>query len=152
MDPAVQQRCADIARDLTIPALLHRNATEFPGLPALSMLGSAGTLTWRQLRDEVAVLARGLADLGLGSGDRLLIMMSGRPEHWLIDLAAASLGAIPSTVYATLSTDQLRYLARHSKAGIVVLEDDDALERWQPILDEVPGIRRVVVADRAASG
>ncbi|GIE81670.1 long-chain acyl-CoA synthetase [Actinoplanes philippinensis] len=151
MDPAVQQRCADMARDLTIPALLHRNATEFPDLPALSLLGSAGTLTWRQLRDEVAVLARGLADLGLGSGDRLLIMMSGRPEHWLIDLAAASLGAIPSTVYATLSTDQLRYLARHSKAGIVVLEDDAALERWQPVLDEVPQIRRVVVADRAAS-
>jgi long-chain acyl-CoA synthetase len=150
MDSALKQRCADLARDLTIPALLHRNATEFPDLPALSLLGSAGTLTWKQVRDEVAVLSRGLAGLGLGAGDRLLIMMSSRPEHWLIDLAAVSLGAIPSTVYATLSTDQLRYLARHSKAGIVVLEDDAALERWQPILDEVPEIRRVVVVDRAA--
>ncbi|GIF44697.1 AMP-dependent synthetase/ligase [Actinoplanes xinjiangensis] len=150
MDPALKQRCADMARDLTIPALLHRNATEFPDLPALTLLGSSGTLTWRQVRDEAAVLSRGLADLGLGSGDRLLIMMSSRPEHWLVDLAAASLGAIPSTVYATLSTDQLRYLARHSKAGIVVLEDDAALDRWRPILDDVPEIRRVVVVDRAA--
>jgi long-chain acyl-CoA synthetase len=150
MDSALKQRCADMARDLTIPALLHRNATEFPDLPALSLLGSSGTLTWRQVRDEVAVLSRGLADLGLGSGDRLLIMMSSRPEHWLIDLAAASLGAIPSTVYATLSADQLRYLARHSKAGIVVLENEAALERWRPILDDVPEIRRVIVADRAA--
>ncbi|MDI6104418.1 AMP-binding protein [Actinoplanes sp. NEAU-A12] len=149
MDSDIQQRCADIARDLTIPALLHRNATEFPDLPALSMLGSPDTLTWRQLRDEVAVLSRGLADLGLSSGDRMLIMMSSRPEHWLADLAATCLGAVPSTVYATLSTDQLRYLARHSRAEIVVLEDDAALERWKPILDDVPEIRRVVVVDRA---
>ncbi|MBO3737652.1 AMP-dependent synthetase/ligase [Actinoplanes flavus] len=152
MDPALAQRCADIARDLTIPALLHRNATEHPDLPALSSLGSPETLTWRQLRDEIAVVSRGLADLGLSSGDRLLIMMSSRPEHWIVDLAAAHLGAVPSTVYATLSTDQLRYLARHSRAEIVVLENQAALERWQPILDEVPEIRRVVVVDAENTG
>jgi long-chain acyl-CoA synthetase len=148
MDPALEQRCADIARDLTTPALLHRNATEFPDLPALSLLGSADTLTWRQVRDEVAVLSRGLADLGLSSGDRLLIMMSSRPEHWLVDLAAACLGAVPSTVYATLSVDQLRYLARHSHAGIVVLENEEALRKWSPIIADLPGLRHVIVIDR----
>ncbi|GAA4969576.1 AMP-dependent synthetase/ligase [Actinoplanes utahensis] len=148
MDPVLEQRCADMARDLTIPALLHRNATEFPDLPALSLLGSPDTLTWLQLRDEVTALSRGLADLGLRSGDRMLIMMSSRPEHWLADLAAVHLGALPSTVYATLSTDQLRYLARHSGARIVVLEDEAAVQRWAPILDDVPEISRVVVADR----
>ncbi|MEV0899704.1 AMP-dependent synthetase/ligase [Actinoplanes sp. NPDC049802] len=147
MDPALAQRCADIARDLTIPALLHRNATEHPDLPALSALGSPETLTWRQLRDEITVVSRGLADLGLRSGDRMLIMMSSRPEHWIVDLAAAHLGAVPSTVYATLATDQLRYLARHSRAEIVVLENQAALERWKPILDDLPEIRRVVVVD-----
>ncbi|MBW6436302.1 long-chain fatty acid--CoA ligase [Actinoplanes hulinensis] len=152
MDPALAQRCSDIARDLTIPALLHRNATEHPDLPALSRLGSPETLTWRQLRDEITVVSRGLADLGLSSGDRLLIMMSSRPEHWIVDLAAAHLGAVPSTVYATLSTDQLRYLARHSHAEIVVLENQAALERWQPILDDVPEIRRVVVVDAENTG
>jgi long-chain acyl-CoA synthetase len=148
MDPALKQRCADIARELTTPALLHRNATEFPDLPALSLLGSADTLTWRQVRDEVAVLSRGLADLGLSSGDRLLIMMSSRPEHWLVDLAAACLGAVPSTVYATLSVDQLRYLARHSHAGIVVLENEEALRKWSPIIADLPGLRHVIVIDR----
>jgi long-chain acyl-CoA synthetase len=148
MDPALKQRCADIARELTTPALLHRNATEFPDLPALSLLGSADTLTWRQVRDEVAVLSRGLADLGLSSGDRLLIMMSSRPEHWLVDLAAACLGAVPSTVYATLSVDQLRYLARHSRAEIVVLENEEALHKWSPIIADLPGLRHVIVVDR----
>ena len=52
----------------------------------------------------------------------MLIMMPSRPEHWLVDLAAAHLGAVPCTVYATLSTDQLRFLGQHSAAGIIVLE------------------------------
>jgi long-chain acyl-CoA synthetase len=132
-DP-VAQRCADTARGLTVPVLLQRNAIEFGDLPALSLLGRHGTLTWRQVRDRVAALSRGLARLGLAAGDRMLIMMSGRPEHWLLDLAAVHLGAVPCTVYATLSTDQLRHLARHSGAKIVVVEDEPARARWEGVV------------------
>ncbi|WP_433826002.1 AMP-dependent synthetase/ligase [Actinoplanes sp. CA-015351] len=144
MDSSLVQHCADTARGLTIPALLHRNATEFADLPALSLLGSGRTRTWRELRDEIAVLSRGLADLGLRSGDRLLITVSSRPEHWLVDLAAVHLGAVPSTVYSTLSPDQLGYLARHSGAEILVVEGAAELARWAPHL---PAFRHVVVVD-----
>jgi len=152
MDPSIAQRCADTARGLTVPALLHRNATEFGDLPALGLLGGAEVLTWRQVRDQVAALSRGLHDLGLRGGDRMLIMMSGRPEHWLADLAAMHLGAIPSTVYATLAPDQLRFLARHSGATVLVVENDETLARWQPALDALPGTPRVVVVDRDGDG
>ncbi|XVU29276.1 AMP-dependent synthetase/ligase [Actinoplanes sp. CA-054009] len=132
---------------LTVPALLHRNATEHGDRPALSVLGKPETLTWRQLRDEVAALSRGLADLGLRPGDRMLIMMSSRPEHWLVDLAAVHLGAVPSTVYATLPPSQLEYLARHSQATILVLEGARELERWEPLLPALPAVKHVVVVE-----
>jgi long-chain acyl-CoA synthetase len=146
MDSSVAQRCADTARGLTVPVLLHRNATEFGELPALGVLGQEGVLTWRGLRDRVAALSRGLAGLGLGSGDRMLIMMSGRPEHWIADLAAVHLGAVPSTVYATLSTAQLAYLARHSGAKIVVVEDDPARTRWEAIVADLAQPPLILVA------
>ncbi|GLW27496.1 AMP-dependent synthetase/ligase [Actinoplanes regularis] len=148
MDPSLARRCADTARGLTVPALLHRNATEFGDLPALSTLGVQGTLTWRELRDRVAALAHGLAGLGLGAGDRMLIMMSSRPEHWLVDLAAVHLGAVPSTVYATLAPGQLEYVARHSGAKILVLEGLAELEKWTPLLPGLPEIRHVLLAGR----
>ncbi|GLX99671.1 MULTISPECIES: AMP-dependent synthetase/ligase [Actinoplanes] len=148
METSLAQRCAETARGLTIPALLHRNATDHADLPALDVLGrGGGALTWGALRDEVAYLSRGLAELGLLPGDRMLIMMSSRPEHWLTDLAAVHLGAVPSTVYSTLSTQQLRYLAVHSRAEIIVLEGEAELARWTPILAETPRIRRVVIVD-----
>jgi long-chain acyl-CoA synthetase len=72
-------------------------------------------------------------------------MMSGRPEHWIADLAATHLGAVPSTVYATLAPDQLRYVAEHSRARILVLESPEALARWKPILDSLAEPPRVLV-------
>ncbi|MEV0274263.1 AMP-binding protein [Hamadaea sp. NPDC050747] len=149
MDTAdtLADQCAKTAADLTIPALLHRNATEFADLPALSTLDRDDTRTWAQLRDEVAELAGGLAEIGLQPGSHMLIMMSSRPEHWLIDLAAVHLGAVPATVYPTLSTEQLRYLAVHCGAQVLVLEGATELARWQPILPDLPALRRIVVID-----
>jgi long-subunit acyl-CoA synthetase (AMP-forming) len=141
----------DVARAWTIPALLHRNASEYGELPALSTFGQDAALTWRQLRDRVADVSYGLAGLGLRPGDRMLISMSGRIEHWIVDLAATHLGAVPCTAYATLSSDQLRYLAQHSAAPIVVVEGEAELARWRPVLADVPTLRGIVVVDEAAA-
>jgi long-chain acyl-CoA synthetase len=143
-------RYAAKAAGLTIPALVHRNATEFGSLPALTTLGADDTVSWAELRDRIAAISRGLAGLGLGPGDRMLIMMGGRPEHWLVDLAAAHLGAVPSTVYATLSTDQLRFLGRHSGSEIIVLEGAAQLDKWAPILAELPKLRHIVLVEDGA--
>ncbi|WP_449619117.1 hypothetical protein [Saccharopolyspora pogona] len=73
--------------------------------------------------------------------------MSKRPGHWASDLAAAHLGAISCTLYDTSSTDQIRYIARHSAAAVVVLEGAAQWARWRPIIDDLPGLRTVVVLD-----
>lgn len=137
---------------LTIPRLLYRNATEFGSRPALTVLGSPDptTLTWAELRAEVVAWAGGLTELGLRSGDRMLIMMSARPEHWVADLAAVHLGAVPCTAYQTSSPEQLGYLARHSKAPVIVLEGESELDRWRPVLDDLPDLRTVVLLDSTA--
>ncbi|MEV4284806.1 AMP-dependent synthetase/ligase [Nonomuraea bangladeshensis] len=132
----------------TVPGLLRRNAEEHGDLPALT--GTDGdTLTWRELRERVLSVARGLHALGLRHGERLLIGMSSRPEHWIADLAAVELGAIPCTTYATLSPEQIRQVALHSAATVVVLEGPAELERWAPALAAMPGLKGVVIVEDA---
>jgi long-chain acyl-CoA synthetase len=134
--------------DLTVPLLLARNAREHGSLPALTSLAEPSTsLTWAQLRERVAELAAGLAQLGLQSGDRMLISSNNRPEHWLIDYAAVHVGAVPCTAYATLSTPQLAYLGRHSAAVVLVIEGQQQWERWRPVLDQLPALRHVILLD-----
>ncbi len=144
---SLAQRCATTAAGLTIPALLERNARVHPNLPALSTLGVDGAVTWLELRQRVAEMSRGLAALGIGPGDRIIMQMPSRLEHWVVDLAAVHLGAIPCTAYATLSTDQLRYLGQHSAAKLLVLNGATELATWQPVLGELPHLRSVVTVE-----
>ncbi|GGM47638.1 AMP-binding protein [Dactylosporangium sucinum] len=100
--------------------------------------------------DEVAVVGRGLTEIGLRAGGRVLIMMSGRPEHWLIHSAAVHVGATPVPLRPALSTDQLRLVARHSAAQLLVLEGSAELARWRPVLPGLPSLRRIVLVGEPA--
>jgi long-chain acyl-CoA synthetase len=136
----------------TVASFLRRNAKEFAEKPAISSGWGpdATTLAWGEFRDHIAALAHGLSELGLSHGDRMLIMSSRRPEHWVSDLGALHLGAISCTTYDTLSPDQITYVARHSATPVVVLEGAEQISRWQPALAELPGLRKVVVIDENA--
>ncbi|WP_191248547.1 AMP-dependent synthetase/ligase [Amycolatopsis deserti] len=132
--------------------LLRRNAAEYGDLPALTSLDDPDrpTLTWSAFRDEIAAVSRGLADLGLRRGERMLIMAPSTPDHLIADLAATHLGAISCTAYATLSPEQISYVARHSATPVVVLQGMDELKRWQQVLHELPALRRIVMIDAEA--
>ena len=141
----------ELAAGLTITTLLRRNATEHGELPALTdgIGPQALTFSWARLRAEVAAFTHGLADLGLSASHRMLIMMSKRPEHWVADLAVTHLGAIPCTTYDTLSSDQIRYVARHSAAPVIVAEGAEQVGRLLPVLDDLPALRHVIVLQRS---
>ncbi|MFF5700972.1 AMP-dependent synthetase/ligase [Streptomyces sp. NPDC012794] len=141
--------------DLTLPALLARNAAEHADLPALSWREGDGwtTLTWGEVRRRIAVLAAGYAALGVERGEHVLLMMGNRPEHWLSDLALVHLGAVPVTVYGTSAPEQIAHIARHSRARVAVVEGARERDRWAPLLDD-PGIalERLVIAEAAETG
>ncbi|NMM92110.1 hypothetical protein B2J88_49010 [Rhodococcus sp. SRB_17] len=132
----------------TIPELLHRNAEQYGDMPALSHDGRI--LTWSETRTRIAQIALGLSRLGVSKGDRVAIMMSSRPEHWLTDQALVHLGALPATVYGTMPSSQIAYLANHSGAKVAVLEGAGEVERWLPVIDQLPALERVVVFDPEA--
>ncbi|MEU1534857.1 AMP-dependent synthetase/ligase [Streptomyces fagopyri] len=142
---------------LTLPALLLRNAEDHGDLPALSWRTDAAagwtTLTWSEVRRETAVLAAGYAALGVERGEHVLMMMTNRPEHWLSDLALTHLGAVPVTVHGTAAPEQVAHIARHSRARLAIVEGARELGRWEPLLAD-PGTRleRLVVAEAAQAG
>ncbi|MDJ0382660.1 AMP-dependent synthetase/ligase [Streptomyces sp. G-G2] len=141
--------------EITLPALLARNAADHGDLPALSWREGPGwtTLSWSEVRRTVGVLAAGYASLGVERGDHVLIMMGNRPEHWISDLALVHLGAVPVTVYGTAAPEQIAHIARHSRARLAVIEGARELARWEPLLadDGVP-LERLVVAEAADAG
>ena len=59
--------------------------------------GLRRTLTWRELRTQVAAVRAALVDLGVSRGDRVVALLPNSPEALVAMLATASLGAVWSS-------------------------------------------------------
>jgi long-chain acyl-CoA synthetase len=91
----------DSARNLA--AMFFARAAELGERPFLSAKrgGSWKSMSWRETREAVVRLARGLAALGIAPGDRVVIAMENRPEWCIAEIAILSLGAIAVPAYTT---------------------------------------------------
>ncbi len=79
------------------PALIHDSP----------VTGSVTTLTYRELRDDVARFAGGLRSLGVTAGDRVIIYMPMVPEAAVAMLACARIGAVHSVVFGGFAPREL---------------------------------------------
>lgn len=108
--------------------------------------GGERSMSWREYGEQACALAAGLRQLGLGRGDRLLMMLRNRPEFHLTDTAAMLLGATPISVYNSSSAEQVAYLAGHAKAKVAVVEQGLAASLLA-VRDRLPHLEQVVVVD-----
>jgi long-chain acyl-CoA synthetase len=151
----ILQRRAEIERQIsgvTVRDLLERTAVDSAGAPAYS--DEAGdswrTLTWSEAHQRVLQLAAGFAALGLAPGERVALMLPNRSEHVLADLGAVFAGGLGVTFYATMAPEQIAFVAGDCDARIAVLNGAGELARWQPVLDRLPGLKKIIVVDPAA--
>jgi long-chain acyl-CoA synthetase len=79
-------------------------------------------LTWAQVAAQVERIAGALAALGVGRGDTVGLLLANRPEFNLIDAAAMHLGAVPWSIYATPSREQIRRLIDGAGSRVAVTE------------------------------
>jgi long-chain acyl-CoA synthetase len=152
---AVIEQRADIEAQIagvTLCGLLEQTAASHGDDPAYSDREGDGpwqTLTWREFRDRVLRLAAGLVRLGLQPGDRVAMMLPNRLEHVLADQAVLHAGGVPVTFYATLASDQIKYVASDCDVKIAVLDGASESARWAPLLRDLPSLTTVIVRDAA---
>ncbi|KWX23394.1 long-chain fatty acid--CoA ligase [Mycolicibacterium wolinskyi] len=99
---------------------LARHALMQPDKTALRFLGQ--TTTWGELDDRVSRLAGALSRLGVGFGDRVLILMLNRNEFIESMLAANKLGAIAVPVNFRMTPPEIAFLVSDCEARVVVTE------------------------------
>lgn len=135
----------------TVCTLFRQAVAAYPELDALKWKadGSWQSLTWRQYGERVAALAAGLVRLGVAPGEFVAILASNRPEHYLIDLAALHVGAVPVTIYSTLAPPQIEYILNHCEAVLFVAENPDVYNKLASIRKQLRKLRHVVVIDDA---
>jgi long-chain acyl-CoA synthetase len=108
----------------------------------------AESITYAELTAQSECVAAGLRDLGVETGDRVVMFSTNRIEYVITYLAAARLGAIFAPIHASFQATELEYVLTNSTPTAVVAEAAmwERLQRVDGVA--VPQIR--VVLDRPA--
>jgi long-chain acyl-CoA synthetase len=100
--------------------------------------------SFNEVVEIVRPLALGLAELGVQKGDRVSILGNTRPEWTYFDFAALSIGATVVPIYQTNSPEECQYVLENSDAKVVVVEDDEQMEKIRKVRGQLPQLEHVV--------
>src|SRR5215467_1540955 len=133
----------------TFPKLLAGRARGAPDRPAYreKEYGIWQTYDWAHVADQVTRLAAGLADLGFGRGDRLIVIGDNRPRLYWAMAAAQSLGGVPVPVYQDSVTEELAYVVDHAGARYAVAENQEQIDKLLEIQKSVPALATLIYDD-----
>ena len=102
------------------------------------------TLSTQEFFARTAGLACGLEKLGVGRGDRVMLLTDNRPEWHLVDLAAADLGAADVPIYTSLTPAAIAYQATDSGSMVAVAENADQMAKFVEIRNQCPDLKHLI--------
>ncbi|MFW5877417.1 MAG: AMP-dependent synthetase/ligase, partial [Myxococcota bacterium] len=105
--------------------------------------GWRGT-SWAEYADQVKRAGKSLMALGFEPGQSIAILGFNRPEWAVADLACMAVGGAPAGIYTTCSPEEVRYIADHCEAPVVVVENEEQWRKIEAERDRMPHLRHVV--------
>jgi long-chain acyl-CoA synthetase len=140
---------AEQTRSQTVPSRFLQTVRSRPDAVALRAKDGDGwrDSTFAEYAEDACRIAAGLGELGVGRGDRVVMMMRNRPEFFVADMAALLLGATPISIYNSSAPEQVQYLAGHCDAKVAILEDVGYLERFLKVRSELPTLEHIVLLE-----
>jgi long-chain acyl-CoA synthetase len=119
--------------------LLRRSARRWPNHEALRWRrapadeGAAGdewaSWTYAELWGQIRATSLGLRGLGVGDGDRVVILSRSRPEWMVADLATLALGAVTCPIQPSEPPSRIAAQLRHLAPRLLIVENDHLLHR-----------------------
>lgn len=133
----------------SISQLFQRRAQQDSDRVALKEkdLGIWQSITWQEYYQQAQNLGYQLLEWGIGRGDVISILSENNKEWLYCDMATVGIGAITSGVYPTDAPEQLLYLIRDSGSKILFVEDEEQLDKYLEIKDQVPTLEHIIVFD-----
>ncbi|WP_153504794.1 acyl-CoA synthetase [Cumulibacter manganitolerans] len=90
-----------------------------PDKPAIIMAGSGAQLTYRELEEQSAKLARALHDLGLRKGDVIAMLSDNQAECFVIYWAALRSGLYITAINFHLTAEEAAYIVADCEAKVL---------------------------------
>lgn len=134
----------------TIPSLFRHQCKRYGKRTAHREkdLGIWNAYSWEDYFTRAKWIGLAMLKLGLKRGEAVSILSEDNKEWLYFDMAATCVGAIPSGVYTTDSASQLAYLVNDSDTTFLIVENDEQLDKFLEVEDQMPGLKKVIVIDQ----
>lgn len=142
-------------RPTTLDGALDRVASEHPQRPWV--IGEDASFTYAEMAEWSRRLARGLVEAGVGTGDRVALVLPNWPELVAARFAVARAGAMAVPISYRLQAEELAFVLAHCEPSALItmeafreVDAIDSLDRIAPGWDHpgqatsVNGLRLVV--------
>jgi long-chain acyl-CoA synthetase len=105
------------------------------------------TYTWGHFWDQSKYLGLGLTGLGWARGERVTIVGDNEPEWYYSIFAAICCGGIPTGAYQDSMADEIKFVINQSGSTMVIVEDQEQLDKILDIKEEIPQVKKIVFWD-----
>jgi fatty-acyl-CoA synthase len=133
----------------TIGANLDRTVARYADCEALVDVTAGRRYTYAEFADEVAVIALGLLQLGIGKGDRVGIWAPNVPEWVFVQYATAKIGAVLVNINPAYRTRELEYVLNQSGIRTLIAVPQFKTSDYPAMISEVrpkcPAVQDVIL-------
>jgi len=115
----------------SVVELIWRSVERTPDKEAIRWKADGGWPSWTyaELWAQVASASIGLRGMGIGAGDRIVILSRSRPEWLVADLASLALGAVTCPLYPGEPPARMAEITHRVGARLAFVEDAKLLQR-----------------------
>ena len=133
----------------SIPALFRFRAQTLKNKVAMreKHFGIWRTFSWNQYYSDSARIGKAMMTLGLESGQTVSILADPCKEWLFFDLAAQCIGCVSCGIYATDSAPQILHICEDSDTTLLMVENEEQLDKYLAVEEQLPNIHTVVVLD-----
>jgi long-chain acyl-CoA synthetase len=110
--------------------------------------GEWALTSWNDFNRDVNLLSYALETLDIKPQDMVAVYSNNCPEIIITDFACYRNRAVPVSIYATASADQVKYIINDSGATLIAVGSQAQYDTVRSIYSECPKLQRIVTYDR----
>ena len=133
----------------SLPRLFRKRCAELGDKLAMreKEFGIWNRFSWADYYARAQELGAGLMHLGVAPGDVVSIIAENRKEWLFFDMAIMSIGGVTNGVYTTDAPSQLQHICVDSNTKILVVEDEEQLDKYLDVREALPMVEKVIVLE-----
>ena len=130
----------------SLPQRIRTRAAETPGGIAMreKNLGLWEPETWADYWEASSLVGHALLSLDIEPGDRVAVHSENRREWLFCDIGITAARAATVGLYPTNPAAEVLHVLRDSGARLIVVEDQEQLDKTLDVIDDLPALEHVV--------